>query len=66
VVYRYTLLLVEDDKDRATRDTQSYTADALQNMSLQDRDQLYHEVHGVEEVIDETPEPFWNDPSNYW
>lgn len=34
----------------------AYIAEALQNMSLQDRDQVYHEVHGVEEVMEETPE----------
>lgn len=37
-------------------DTHEYIADALQQMSLQDRDKVYHEVHGVGEVIEETPE----------
>jgi hypothetical protein len=44
------------DKERAARETQTYIADALQNMSLQDREKIYHEVHGVEEVVEETPD----------
>lgn len=37
-------------------ESQSYIADALKNMSLEERDEVYHEVHGVADVIDETPE----------
>ena len=36
-------------------DTQSWIADALKNMSMEDRNQVYCEVHGVDELITETP-----------
>jgi hypothetical protein len=37
-------------------DTQTYIAEALKNMSIEDRNQVYHEVHGVDVPIEETPE----------
>lgn len=35
-------------------DSDAYIADALQNMTLQERDSLYHELHGVADVVHET------------
>jgi hypothetical protein len=36
-------------------ETDAYIANALKRMSLQERDVVYHEVHGVADVIDEEP-----------
>jgi hypothetical protein len=33
-----------------------FIADALKQMSLEERDNLYHEIHGVAGVVDETPD----------
>jgi hypothetical protein len=32
-----------------------YIANALKNMSIKERDELYHELHGVADMIEETP-----------
>jgi hypothetical protein len=38
-----------------TDESDLYIANALQHMSIQERDDLYHELHGVADVIEETP-----------
>ena len=40
----------------ATDDTDAYIADALHHMTIQERDFLYHELHGVADVVEESPE----------
>jgi hypothetical protein len=34
----------------------SYIAKALTQLSMQERDEVYHQLHGVDDVIEETPE----------
>ena len=51
-----TSSLVEKRVPPETADeSDSYIADALKSMSLRERDDWYHELHGVADVIEETP-----------
>lgn len=40
--------------DSSSADT--FIADALQDLSLEDRDTVYHEIHGIVDIVEETEE----------